>query len=654
MKTYSIFGAGAAGLYTAWRLLNGEAKSVKGKSKMLQAGDTLELFDWGKYDFSKKEPGSREAGARICTWHYKNDPSLSYLELGGMRYAEWDEKLESGHLLVTTVIEKLGLNKYSVQFNEATDQLLFLRNRNMYLSEIGRGAPAPYNIKNDGASQSPYNGFAAVQNLTDSPKTRLEWCQFYQKGKLTKETGSASVFKNGDAVKDIGYWNLMYDQLGPEGYAYTADANGYSSNVINWNSAVAFNSNNEFAPGNQYKTLVQGYSSMFNALFDQIEKLAKKKGVQFKYSPDTRLHSILEKDQLIHYSVATREHPWKVAKTNTSNAAWLAMPRHSIELVAEATRYNNNDGLDVLNDPKVQLYLESTVMQPSYKIGMFFDTPWWLTKAVYKPKILVFTITETSLKELAKLKWDKKDLLKIRKNSNLINTPFDSEDAINLAVSNCIGISLSFKQQEQLLTASQQRNTIGPSFTDTPIRMAVYFGDNALDKNAKKVYGMLASYDDEYFTTFWKELEEGTNQTKRKPGNENVQPLEGPKKASAIMVKMLRKQLAEMHFGPGADYKLVPEPLDTKFMDWSLPPFNAGYHAWAAHYEIGDVQRKIRKPSQLIKGKDANIFIVGEAYSNDQAWVEGAYCTAESVLNDFFDMKPLVSNKNYPFICPEI
>ena len=59
----------------------------------------------------------------------------------------------------------------------------------------------------------------------------------------------------------------MFDQLGGEGYQYTSDANGYTSNVINWNSAVAFNSNNEFTPGNQYKTLTLGYSSMFTALF---------------------------------------------------------------------------------------------------------------------------------------------------------------------------------------------------------------------------------------------------------------------------------------------------------------------------------------------------------------------------------------------------
>jgi hypothetical protein len=66
-KTYSIFGAGAAGLYTAWRLLNGNTKSQEGKGRQLAKGDTLELFDWGKYDFSKKNPGTRAAGARVCT-----------------------------------------------------------------------------------------------------------------------------------------------------------------------------------------------------------------------------------------------------------------------------------------------------------------------------------------------------------------------------------------------------------------------------------------------------------------------------------------------------------------------------------------------------------------------------------------------------------
>jgi hypothetical protein len=77
-KTYSIFGAGAAGLYTGWRLLGGKTTSEKNKSKQFAEGDTLELYDWGKYDFSKENPGTRAAGARVCTWHNQDDKKNSY------------------------------------------------------------------------------------------------------------------------------------------------------------------------------------------------------------------------------------------------------------------------------------------------------------------------------------------------------------------------------------------------------------------------------------------------------------------------------------------------------------------------------------------------------------------------------------------------
>ena len=67
-------------------------------------------------------------------------------------------------------------------------------------------------------------------------------------------------------------------------------------------------------------------------------------------------------------------------------------------------------------------------------------------------------------------------------------------------------------------------------------------------------------------------------------------------------------------------------------------------------YDVADVQETIREPTQRVGGADADVFIVGEAYSNDQAGVEGAYCTAESVLNDFFDVEPLIDNTHSPFI----
>jgi hypothetical protein len=659
-KTYSIFGAGAAGLYTAWRLLNGTS-SDKSNPKLLVKGETLELYDWGQYDFSKDNPGSRAAGARVCTWHYNDEPRQSYLELGGMRYSFWDTKptpsfpdpndgKAPGHRLVTTVIHQLGLDKYSVPFNESNDPLYLLRSKNFYLSSINSSQPAPYHVDHFGAAAQPDQGFSIVEGLsvtaTTGPQTRIEWNHFYHSGTIAAELPASSIFQKGDFLKDIGYWNLMYDQLGSEGFRYAADGNGYTSNVINWNSAVAFQANNEFTPGNQYKTITTGYSGMFSALFDAIVALAAQKGVRFIYRPNTRLHSILHKAEGVCFTVATREKPWAISESGTCAAAWLAMPRAAIEVVAQATRYAPHDGLDVLNHRRVQLYLESAIMQPSYKVGMFFSSPWWLDSATYPPKLTGYVVTNEVIAALEKAGFPQALLKPL---VQIVNTPYDSTDSFIAAVETATKHRLSVDEETQL-TVAAARNTIGPSVTDTPIRQVVYFGNNATDPKAKPVYGILASYDDEQFTSFWQELELEPNQQRERPLSENTQPLDGPRKVPERMIKMLRKQLAELHFGPNSDYSAVPPPLEAKYMDWSLPPFNAGYHAWAAHYDIGDVQQKIRKPSQLIKGADASIYIVGETYSNDQAWVEGAYCTAESVLNEFFDIDPIIDNRQYPFI----
>jgi hypothetical protein len=278
------------------------------------------LYDWGKYDFLGPEKHTRPAGARVCTWHYQNKSTNSYLELGGMRYSDWDGTPNGqGHRLVTTVIKDLNLKQFSVQFNESDLPLFYLRHKHMYLNQITTTNPAPYKVVNDGQYYPPDNGFSVVGNLAVTPTypvTRNDWYNFYRDGAIKVDMPPSSVFKKGDKVKNIGYWNLMFDQLGSEGFNYTADGNGYTSNVINWNSAVAMQANNEFTPGNQYKTLTHGYSSMFNALFDAIVKLAKEKGVHFEYHPNTRLHSILNIDGKVHYTIATRENP------NKKSAGW--------------------------------------------------------------------------------------------------------------------------------------------------------------------------------------------------------------------------------------------------------------------------------------------------------------------------------------------
>lgn len=661
-KTYSIFGAGAAGLYTAWRLLDGKSKRDKNE-KMLVKGDVLELYDWGKYDFSKKNPGTREAGARVCTWHYKDNKDNSYLELGGMRYSYWDGTPQgAGHRVVTKTIEKLDLKKDSVEFNESADPLMSLRTKNMYVSDVNSNQPAPYFTNNYGEDAPPDDGFTTIQSVaitaTSGPVTRREWCKFYEEGKINIDMPESSIFQKGDLLKDIGYWNLAYDRLGQEGFGYLADGNGYSSNVVNSHSAQSFNVNDEFTPGTEYKTLVKGYSSLFVALFDEVEKLAKQKGITLNYFPNTRLRSILHTKAGIRFTTAKRATPDKLDESKICDAAFLAMPRASIELVAQATRYTDDEGQDILNHEEVQLYLESVIMEPSYKIGMFFTTPWWRTteagSPTYPAKLTSYFLTPEGIAKLKKEKFPSNYLKAIEsaKNPVIIATSFNDKASFIAAVENAIQERLTFKEEKQI-SAIAELDTIGPSITDMPIRQVVYFGDNALNQKGEKVYGILASYDDIQYTTFWKALELGPHGTREIPESRDCQTLEGPRVATPVMVKMLRSQLAALHFGPQTDYSAVPEPLETRYMDWSLPPFNAGYHAYKSHYNLGDVQRKIRKPSQLVPKADCDIFIVGETYSNDQAWVEGAFCTAESVLNDFFGIEPIIDEKYYPFISPE-
>ncbi|UTH73723.1 hypothetical protein [Chromobacterium sp. IIBBL 290-4] len=669
-KTYAIFGAGAAGLYTAWRMLNGECEDPHAGGRQLKSEDILELYDWGQYDFNEYHPGSRAPGARICTWHYQNDKTQSYVELGGMRYSHWNQQpsaqfpnpdngLAPGHRLVTKTIELLGLDKYSVPFNVTENQLFYLRSQNFYLNDISSKNPAPYAVDNYGATMSPDQGFTTVQNLATTKPwgdfTRRDWCHFYKHGKITAQLPQSSVFQQGDHLCDIGYWNLLYDQLGQEGYEYAADGNGYSSNVINTNAGVSFNINNEFTPGSQYRTLSIGFSGMFNYLFDEIIKLCHQKNIEFCYKPNQRLHSILWKDGKAHFTAASRKHPNIADHSGTADAAWLAMPRAAIEKVAQATRFHQpqHGEVDVLNHERVQLYLESTIMQPSYKVGMFFEHPWWSADYEnppnYPAQITGYTITPTDIDVLRQKGFSDRTLNAM---SQLAYTPYTSAAQMISAIEALSEQALDIPQAKTLAEVTRN-DTIGPSVSNSPIRMVVYFGNNATQTHSKPVYGILASYDDEDNTEFWRELELGPNRQRLQPISSDVQPLNGPRAVPPRMVKMLRKMLARLHFGPGADESYVPEPLESAYMDWSLPPFNAGYHEWAPHYDIGDVQRKIRKPSQLLDNTDADIFIVGEAYSNDQAWVEGAYCTAESVLNDFFGIKPLIDNTEYPFICPE-
>lgn len=579
MSTYSIFGAGPSGLYTAWRLI------TSGRAK---AGDTVALYEWGKYSFYGQS-GTRAPAGRICTYFYRNDSSQSHIEAGGMRFIQYDPSTGDGHRLVTWTIGALGLGNKIVDFNTTDNPLLYLREQHIYQADISPTNTVRYFSPGNNAAPAAtlFTNISGLITGNTPVQTRAQQCQFYASGTLPANFNSF-VYPPGTVAGNVGYWNVFYDQAANEAYDYANDAGGYTSNVINWNAANAAVYNGEFAPGGAFKTLADGYSEVFYELYRQALMAAQQQGVTLTLTQETRLHSIWLENGAIRYQLAHASDPYRPASgTAGTDYAFLAMPPNSIQLVAEATRYVDMSGkTDVLNASAVQNYLASAILQPSFRILMFFDRPWW-NQVTYPPTL-----------------------------SDGQGTP----------------------------------NIFGPTITDIPLRQIYYFGNNS-PNNPNPVYGLLASYDDMQFTQFWQDLETPLNARREIPLSQDYQPMIGPRDATTSMVNMVLLELAKVHYGdPNAAWQ-IPRPLEAKYMDFSLNPFAAGYHAWASHYDICDVMQKIRKPTSLLQGVDANLFITGSAFSNDQAWVEGAFCTAESVLDDFLGLTAPIDTSDYPLIC---
>ena len=171
----------------------------------------------------------------------------------------------------------------------------------------------------------------------------------------------------------------------------------------------------------------------------------------------------------------------------------------------------------------------------------------------------------------------------------------------------------------------------GESITDLPMRQCYYFGTDP--ENSHSLF--LASYNDMRTVTFWQPLEQGedyqTRETRLVKAVNTIYP--NYEHARKVMVEEVMSQVREMH-GNAIE---IPEPYTSAYKDWTKDPYGAGYHAWKAEYKVWEVMPFMRHPQQAER-----IFIAGEAYSDQQGWVEGAFCVAEHIMRE-----------QYGLSCPE-
>jgi monoamine oxidase len=185
----------------------------------------------------------------------------------------------------------------------------------------------------------------------------------------------------------------------------------------------------------------------------------------------------------------------------------------------------------------------------------------------------------------------------------------------------------------------------GRLITDLPIRQVYYFGceeETAGGQAGNTNSLLMASYNDLHTLPFWKVFENDPVFRGRNPGEPakpdvvNVLPQHHP--ATTGMVEMAQLLIQEAH-----GMRTLPTPYTAVFQDWSEDPFGAGWHAWKAGIDFRETMKRIRKPSPTWP-----VYICGEAYSVNQGWVEGAYQTAELMLEEHFGLsRPHWLSKGY-------
>lgn len=172
----------------------------------------------------------------------------------------------------------------------------------------------------------------------------------------------------------------------------------------------------------------------------------------------------------------------------------------------------------------------------------------------------------------------------------------------------------------------------GRSITDLPVRQVYYFGTEEDQKDGEKGNQhslLMASYNDISTVPFWKGLEHGPafEGGPAPKGHARAVPLSDCI-ATKAMVESAHQQILAVH-----DLVDVDQPYTAIYHDWSEDPYGGGWHEWKAGYRYDLLMPKIRQP---VAGE--RVFICGEAYSNNQGWVEGSLQTAEHVLLKSFDL----------------
>ena len=179
----------------------------------------------------------------------------------------------------------------------------------------------------------------------------------------------------------------------------------------------------------------------------------------------------------------------------------------------------------------------------------------------------------------------------------------------------------------------------GRSATDLPIRQCYYWhtGDPARpigDKNSM----LMASYNDGASVEFWSGLARSADRYQPKPEvcppGVGIPEFVQNQSASHQLVTEMQRQLRELHgLNHNGEHSDAIDPYVAVFQDWTEEPFGGGWHFWKIGTDARKVMRLMRRPI-----KNIPLHVCGEAWSQQQGWVEGALETTDEMLDAEFQL----------------
>ena len=570
----AIVGGGISGLYSGWRLLTGQREDGAAPPKRVVVFES-----------------SARTGGRLLTWRPAPGayPSLN-AELGGMRFFE-QQRLVWG-LVVNHFGGQKKLQKPTRFFvgDPNGNNLWYLRETILKGPDLSNPDRLPFRLDARGRYADPASVLVNV----------IGWLLAANRDIVAARLGGRLMpmnWQEWDAVKpdlsyrgrrlwDVGFWNLLWDQLSPETYEYVTNAFGYYSLTNNWNAAEGMQViSSDFTQNPDYQTLQEGMEALPQLVREEFEEAGGE--VLLK----TPVVSVARAGAgLYQLKVEGAKKPVQ------ARHVILAMPRRSLELLKETPLWKldrvirkGDAGPRTLGE-----HVRAVIPYPAFKLFLMYDTPWW------------------------------------------------REPPVSIAA--------------------------GRSVCDMPIRQTYYFppvpkftGDPPLNDPGL----VMASYDDLGAVSFWQMLE-ATDAWKQKSDDLMARTMQGARRMAAAgksqrlqkyaaqtdqalvedpgfyfappeMVRCAQEQLSMLHFNRPLPAPR-PHPDDPNFVlaaykNWGVDPIGGGWNFWAPLVNVRAVMEQMRRP---FTGEA--VYVVGEAYSGAQGWVEGALTTTEKMLRESFQL----------------